>query len=175
MKYVKRVISQSSHRNGVGGAGFVVTLFEAVDNEGVFVAISMRPDRPDEAVPDYAIASYGIRDAYIQHERNDFAAHTAVLNVDETANGNIEFAGGNSWRGDNFGYEIADAWRAQCLADAIPYDPFLERYHDEVDDEQAPPRVTLSDEEQRALDYLSANPLLADLVAAAQARVENQS
>ena len=64
------------HRNGVAGSGFHVVLFNWKDEDKVtrrMVATMF------ETPGDYA-----------------------VLDIDETAKGNIGFAHGNSWRGDRF-------------------------------------------------------------------------
>jgi hypothetical protein len=109
---VRGIVEQAYHRNGIGGNGFVVTLFKAMDEPGVFVAISFQT-RWDFETREQAI--------------EDFATNTAVLSVAETAKGNVAFAGGNSWRGsDRYGREIAEAWAAKNLADDSSYDPFLE-------------------------------------------------
>lgn len=113
---VKRIIEQAYHRNGIGGAPFVVTLFESDGEPGTFVAISFQTRQGFES-RDEAVA--------------DFRDHTAVLNVEETANLNVAFACGNSWRGaDHYGLDIAQAWTEKCkaeFADTIGgYDPFTE-------------------------------------------------
>lgn len=65
----------SHHRNGVCGVPFTVILF--TDNE-------------IESGPMVATIS----------DDNKLACH--VLNIDELNRGNIEFANGNSWRGDRY-------------------------------------------------------------------------
>jgi hypothetical protein len=111
MKHDVRVLEQSWHRNGIGGAGFVVSLVEWIGTEAPsphFVAISFPSDDKE-------------------NRRAMFIEQTAVLSVDLTFAGNIGMGGGNSWRGsDNLGNAIADAWQAKCLADKLPYDPFGE-------------------------------------------------
>src|SRR5262249_52361508 len=70
---LKRIISIDYHRNGIGGAPFHAILFE---------------DRGEDGSRKVAVV---------------FAApwHTAVLDVDKLAAGDIAF-GSNSWRGDVF-------------------------------------------------------------------------
>jgi len=78
-----------SHRNGIGGIPFYVVLFrdsEAVTDtcEGEMVAI----------IP---------CDALRQADDGEFHESPCfVLEVNETAKGNIKFAEGNSWRGDRY-------------------------------------------------------------------------
>ncbi len=86
-----RVLKQDYHRNGVGGNGFVVSLFEwdtdDVDDDKRFVGISFGSSR------------------------EEFIFNTAVLHLGQLQDGNIEFARGNSWRGsDHCGPALADAW-----------------------------------------------------------------
>jgi hypothetical protein len=83
------VIKQAYHRNGIGGAGFVVSLFDWGTN-GLFVGIS-----------------FG-------NERNKFIEQTAVLNIAELDYSNIEFAKGNSWRGSDYcGPTLWEAWEKE--------------------------------------------------------------
>ena len=76
---IDRIIGHDYHRNGISGVGFTVVLFDS--EFGRMVAIQF-----DDASQCY----------------------TACLNVEETAAGNIEFASGNSWRGD----QVADSLKA---------------------------------------------------------------
>ena len=66
----------ASHRNGIRGNGFYVVLFTSKE----------KGDKLRNMV------------AIVFPESGD----VAVLDVDETQAGNIEFANGNSWRGDEF-------------------------------------------------------------------------
>src|SRR3546814_13668621 len=70
------------HRNGVGGVPFHVVLFQFRDDTVVrnMMAIVM----PEEM-------------------------KTAVLDVDQTAAGNVAFGAGNSWSGDQFDKELRQA------------------------------------------------------------------
>ena len=73
------------HRNGIGGIPFFVVLFNDTEVPGgEMVAII-----PSDA--------FRIPDDGEFHESPCF-----VLEVNETAKGNIKFAQGNSWRGDNY-------------------------------------------------------------------------
>jgi hypothetical protein len=72
------------HRNGISGNGFYVILFNW---------------REDGATKTRNMI--GI----IFHDRGD----CAVLDVDETGKNNIEFAMGNSWRGDHFEADLRKA------------------------------------------------------------------
>lgn len=72
------------HRNGVGGEGFYVALFEnSIDGEAKvrpFVGVIF--DSPGQC---------------------------AVFDVDELKAGNIQFAHGNSWRGDHYEADLRAA------------------------------------------------------------------
>lgn len=94
MSKFKKVLSTfkataaSVHRNGVSGTPFKVVLFKFTE-DGVtrnMVGIQFQDDD----------GTY------------DLAA-TAVLDVDMLKAGEIEFAGGNSWRGDHFADDIKKA------------------------------------------------------------------
>ena len=88
------IIDQDYHRNGVGGAGVVFTLF---DREEIGYGGEPRVRRM------LGVSFTGSRQFFVEH--------TAVLDLQETVDGNIEFARGNSWRGsDEFGPTLADAW-----------------------------------------------------------------
>lgn len=101
------IVKQDSHRNGVGGAPFVVTLIHAImdGEEHQFVATSFYGD-----------------------SKARFSEQTSLLDINELKQGNIEFAEGNSWRGsDMFGDVIADAWQERCMSNPdFPYNPFEE-------------------------------------------------
>jgi hypothetical protein len=103
-QYVKRIISQDSHRNGSGdGSPFVVTVFEPADERGRFVAMSFGSTF------------------------DEFRQHTGVVKISLLPN--VEFARGNSWRGaDHYGAEIAKAWQEKCKGggrfEDYRYDPF---------------------------------------------------
>ena len=63
----------SFHRNGISGAGFYAILFTSANEDGTMVASLF--DEP---------------------------GYCAVYKVEELDKGNIAFACGNSWRGDQF-------------------------------------------------------------------------
>ena len=71
------------HRNGVAGNGFHVVLFKWRDGDGVRRQMV----------------------ATVFSEPGSLA----VLDIGETAAGNIDFAMGNSWRGDDFEPELRAA------------------------------------------------------------------
>lgn len=71
-----RIKTASYHRNGVGGLGFHAILFDGSDRGEKYTNM---------------IASLF-----------DENGACAVYSVDELAKGNIAFAHGNSWRGDQF-------------------------------------------------------------------------
>lgn len=110
-----RVLQQDSHRNGVGGAGFVVSLVEWTEPETPtphFIAVSFYSTDPRDVTPDQKMETF----------RNQ----TAVLSVDLTFAGNISMRTGAAWRGaDSVGPTVTKAWRAACLAGPYGgYDPF---------------------------------------------------
>ena len=76
----------ASHRNGVSGEGFYVILF------------TIKNGRKNRNMVATIFQGRG---------------HVAILDVDETKAGNIEFGMGNSWRGDDFEIELQDALVAQ--------------------------------------------------------------
>jgi hypothetical protein len=65
------------HRNGIGGEGFYIVLFQDTEHnpDGRMVAI---------------------------HFPHDQDIYTAILDIDQLAAGNIAFAEGNSWHGDYY-------------------------------------------------------------------------
>lgn len=77
------IIKADYHRNGVCGEGFTVATFKWKD---------------DENKTRHMMA--------ILFERQ---GQCAVLDIDETAKDNIEFAAGNSWRGNHFEDELRKA------------------------------------------------------------------
>lgn len=97
-KLIRSIESVAHHRNGVFGAPFHVVLFTATETAG----------------PDVAIV--------FENE-----AHCAVLRLNETADGNIDFANGNSWRGDLYEPELRAAIRDWEQNEAETY---LERLDD---------------------------------------------
>lgn len=139
---IKRLIAQDYHRNGVGGYGTVVTIFEPEPYEegedlGVFIAMTIAPEFVGDYVPDsYSVKRDGYRKASIEKRIRHFCAATYAVNIEKAAAGDVGFAEGNSWRaGDHWGPGIAAAWRDKCLAsDFIPHDPFDdEDYLDQPD------------------------------------------
>ena len=72
------MVKVAYHRNGVGGEGFHVVLFRDLE-------------RPTKLWPALMVAT-------VFEEQGQ----VAVLDVEETAAYNIEFAQGNSWRGDTY-------------------------------------------------------------------------
>ena len=79
MKMNLTVNKVSHHRNGVSGVGFTVVLFtDNENNDGPMVATISDDDSS--------------------------ACH--VLNVGELVKGNIEFANGNSFRGDHYSHAL---------------------------------------------------------------------
>ena len=77
-----KIIDASYHRNGVGGMGFYAIIFEDSDEKGRMIASLF--DEP---------------------------GYCAVYNIEELNKNNIEFANGNSWRGDYY-----ERFLRPCLA-----------------------------------------------------------
>jgi hypothetical protein len=73
----RKLIEIAYHRNGVAGNGFYVVLFAWKD--------------PTQATPRRMVATVF-----------EEGGNAAVLDTAETMAGNIAFACGNSWRGDDF-------------------------------------------------------------------------
>lgn len=104
----KSVIEQmSSHRNGVGGSGFVVcTITRTTDEEG------------GEGEGTFLTMSFDRTSRYA------FATNTGAVLIELLPD--IQFANGNSWRGaDMFGEAIADAyekaWKLKYGEDDVPW------------------------------------------------------
>lgn len=86
------VLSKAMHRNGVGGAPFSVALVRDTSDGADRTMVVVMFDEP---------------------------GHTAVLDVDLTAAGDIAF-GSNSWRGDHYEGELRSTLRPD---EDAPYDP----------------------------------------------------
>lgn len=67
-----KIIEASFHRNGICGVGFWAILFDDAENGRMIASLFDEP------------------------------RYCAVYSVDELSKGNITFARGNSWRGDQF-------------------------------------------------------------------------
>lgn len=117
-----RINKMDSHRNGVSGNRFVVSLIDAVYEGTLYKFVttsfpmSIYSDRPYPST---------------ELQMREFASNTSALEVGELAGENIAFARGNSWNGaDMFGMAIAEEYRARCLKDGcgmgseFMYDPF---------------------------------------------------
>lgn len=77
------IVACDYHRNGIGGVGFYAVIFD--DPEcGRMVASVFQEENSDEPSTSYC----------------------AVYKIDELAKGNVEFAKGNSWRGDDFAHRL---------------------------------------------------------------------
>lgn len=109
MKFTSRygegeILGQSHHRNGVGGAPFLVTLLKHTEggDTTTFVCTSFFAySTPDD------LSSWSFKTPR-DYRKGMLVLQTSALEVSETAKGNIEFAMGNSWRGsDMFGDAIA--------------------------------------------------------------------
>jgi hypothetical protein len=87
------------HRNGISGAPFWVVLFSDEEYGQNMVGIAFR-DRVD----------------------NNGLVQVAVLDLNETLAGNIDFAGGNSWRGDWYAPVIYKSIIESELRDDMEHD-----------------------------------------------------
>lgn len=110
-----RVVAQEYHRNGIGGAGFIVSLVDWQLPFGGgetptphFVAITLPGPDGDES----------------KMQRAVFIEQTMVLSIDQLMRGDVSGA----WRGSDYvGPAVADAWVERCKArgyEAFP-DPAL--------------------------------------------------
>lgn len=81
------IVDASYHRNGVCGVGFYAVLFDDKEHGRMIASIF---DDIDAKNP---------------------KGYCAVYSVPALADGNIAFAGGNSWRGDVFESELIPALR----------------------------------------------------------------
>lgn len=94
---IVRILRQDHHRNGVGGAGFVVTLFDVEPG---------MDDAEHRIMHMVAISFDG-------EGRQAFIERTGVLEIGLLVDGIIDF-GANSWRGsDHYGPIIADAYEQE--------------------------------------------------------------
>lgn len=95
------ILRQKSHRNGIGGVPFVVSLFDVAWASGEtqhMVGVSFMTERCTEG----------------GELRRAFVDHTAVLEIGMLADGLIGMDEGAAWRGsDLYGEPLADAWQAQ--------------------------------------------------------------
>ena len=93
-----KVIRQEYHRNGIGGAGFIVSLVEW-------------PEAGEEARQRGSHSSLFLAVSFFGSDEHDMGAlreQTAVLNIGDIAEGKIEEA----WRGaDRVGPAIVEAWQ----------------------------------------------------------------
>jgi len=78
-----KIIKVAYHRNGVCGEGFNVVTFNYKD-------IDTRP----------------VKNRHMIGVLFEEQGQCAVLDIDELTKDNIEFASGNSWRGDHFEVEL---------------------------------------------------------------------
>lgn len=68
-----KIIDASWHRNGVCGAGFYAIIFKNLDEDAIMIASLF-----------------------------DESGYCSVYSIEELGKQNIEFANGNSWRGDQY-------------------------------------------------------------------------
>lgn len=131
---IKRIIAQDYHRNGIGGNGTIVTIFEPEPEEGIpagpFLAMTIDPELVGDHVPTESRVKYrgGFVAADEQSRLIQFAANTYAVHLGMAVDGDIEFTS-NSWRaGDHWGPGIAEAWRDRCVNPTESwghsYDPF---------------------------------------------------
>lgn len=89
-----RIDALDYHRNGVCGLGFWVVLFKWKDG--------------DDLVRNMMATVFGNTDD-TGVETVEFTGHCALFDRDQLAADNIQFARGNSWRGDHFERELRRA------------------------------------------------------------------
>lgn len=125
---VKRFIGMSFHRNGIGGHGALVTIFEDKEN-GKMVATTLLPDMDESLTP----RNPDDPTAWAEQWVSIFAENTVVLTVEQIAAGDVA----TGWRGaDTWGRDIAREWRRRNVdnevyqSEAGGYDPAMEWYED---------------------------------------------
>jgi hypothetical protein len=91
MKDNLELVNIAHHRNGAGGEPFYVILFRDLD-------VEMPPGT--EKTP------WGWSPPLMVAIACDTVGHVAVLNTKQTLMGNIDFAKGNSWRGDTYEHSL---------------------------------------------------------------------
>ena len=112
------VLSQAYHRNGISGAGFIVSLVRWPDAA------------KDTGCSDLFVAvTYPTYDAKGNSTEREFAACTLLINPALAIESDIGGSGGpgiNAWRGaDAVGPAVAKAWHeACCNNDDYPRDPW---------------------------------------------------
>jgi len=72
-----KILKASFHRNGVAGIGFYAIIFKDIEEKRIMIASLF-----------------------------DESGYCAVYDIDELQKHNIEFANGNSWRGDDYESEL---------------------------------------------------------------------
>jgi hypothetical protein len=90
------------HRNGIGGIGFHVALFDNKTSEGT-----------ERRMVGVVFPEAGA---------------CAVFDVDELSKGNIQFAHGNSWRGDHFEPQLREAIEKADTGQVGPFAIPLEKH-----------------------------------------------
>lgn len=105
-----RVLEQDYHRNGIGGAGFVVSVVDWPDSDTGGTGTH------------FVCMSFWGEGATPKERRASFVENTGALLLTKLMAADIAF-GSNSWRGSDYlGPAIADAWQARCREQG--YDPF---------------------------------------------------
>ena len=106
-----RVVQQEYHRNGIGGAGFVVSLVEWPEAQANHELVT----------PHFLAVSFFGESGTRAQKVEAFRSQTAVFALDHLMSANIV----NAWRGaDRIGPAVVEAYTAKCAAEKIPWDPF---------------------------------------------------
>ena len=113
-KLVKSVQEVSWHRNGIGGQGFYAVRFTS-DIDGVSAAKSKTWNIPQ---------TEGRKDANFLAILFDDPGQCAVICLDLVPTCGVKFAGGNSWRGDQYEPELRKAVENNGSSGSVPVGPF---------------------------------------------------
>ncbi len=110
-KLVKAVQEVAFHRNGVGGNGFYAVLFTS-DIEAVTDTRWGNPLSPGKPGARFLATVF------------DEPGSCAVICLDLIESVGVKFAGGNSWRGDQYEPELREAIRTTKSSGSIRVGPF---------------------------------------------------
>lgn len=113
-KLINRIEEVAFHRNGIAGEGFYAVRFTA-DIEPV-----SRQESNIWGMPE----SSGQRDARFLAILFDGPGQCAVVCLDLMESCGVKFAGGNSWRGDQYEPELRKAIETQQTSGGVRVGPF---------------------------------------------------
>jgi hypothetical protein len=111
---VKEVVEVAWHRNGISGRGFYAVRFIA-DVEGLDASTAKLSGLPSGS---------GVRNAKWLAILTDDPGECYVICTDLLETCGVKFAGGNSWRGDQYEPELRDAIKAMNSSGSVRVGPF---------------------------------------------------